>query len=83
MNAGNLKRRRIKMQDAIFIYKKDNSYRVLNLDRSLQEAALEADGWKHVLTISASVWLEILFNMPSEDRELALNELLDEEVSDV
>jgi hypothetical protein len=67
------------MQDTIFVYKKDNEFIVLSLDKTGHGNALSIRGWKHISTMSASAWLENFFNMTSEDRESELNELLDAE----
>jgi hypothetical protein len=79
MNTGSLKRRRITVDDIIFIYKKGNQFKVLSIYQSDYGKALSKGGWKHIETISASVWLENLLNVTPEDRELALDELLGKE----
>lgn len=68
-----------KMQDAIFVYKRHNQFKVLGLDKSDHGNALSEDGWKHIATLSASAWVENLLNMTSEDRYFVINDLLDEE----
>lgn len=68
------------MEDAIFIYKKDNNYKVLNLDRSAGgDAKLKSEGWKHIETLSASVWLSAYLNVTKEDRLDMLADIMDKD----
>lgn len=68
------------MKDTVFVYKKDDNFKVINLDTPVGDRELKRDGWKHIETLSASVWLENLLNVTPEDRELAIDNLLYREI---
>jgi hypothetical protein len=51
----------------VFIYLKHESVKVLNLENSQSKHAhLINSGWKHIVTLEASIWLEILLNLKNE-----------------
>ncbi len=57
------------MEDVVFIYKKGNSYKVLNLNMATRGGnELKKDGWEHLETLSPSVWLSTYLNVTKEDR---------------
>lgn len=65
------------MEDSVFIYKKDKEVKVLDLNRSkAKHDNLIKDGFKHIVTLKASVWLELIFNLDISDVECEIYELL-------
>ncbi len=67
------------MGDSVFIYKKDKEVKVLDLNRSkAKHDNLINDGFKHIVTLKASVWLEMILNLDISDVEYEINELLSE-----
>lgn len=65
------------MKDAVFVYRKDQKFRVLNLDapRDASKKLLDK-GWNHIATLSASTWLEGLFNSQPEKSNDYIEDLL-------
>jgi hypothetical protein len=64
------------MKDAIFVYKKGSQFKVLGLDASDHGKALEGEGWKHIETLSASVWLQNLLNMSRNHRLAEIGDII-------
>lgn len=65
------------MDDIIFVYKKGSQFKVLSLDRSSGgDRKLKDDGWKHISTISASMWLEELLNSSQREQRTLVEEIL-------
>jgi hypothetical protein len=56
----------------VFIYLKHQSVKVLNLEHSKsRHTHLTNSGWKHIVTLDASIWLETLLNLKNEKDVLA------------
>lgn len=55
------------MKHFYFIYQKDEEFKALDYDdATVQEAALKADGWKHIATLDAPTFIEWSYkNMPA------------------
>ena len=68
------------MKDAIFVYKKGNQFKVLSLDESDHGKALAEEGWKHIETLSASVWLQNLLNMSRNHRLAAIGAIINRDI---
>lgn len=65
------------MNDAVFIYKKDKEVTVLDIEKSkLQHDELIKLGFKHISTLKASAWLNIVLNLEISDVEYEIYELL-------
>ena len=59
----------------VFIYKKENKYRCLNLWNALNSNLTE--DWKLISTIDADTWLEILLNNSERNRTIQILDLED------
>ena len=47
------------MKNFYFVYQKGDTFKALDHeDATAQEAALKADGWKHIATLDARVFIE-------------------------
>jgi len=65
------------MEDAVFIYKKDKEVKVLDIEKSkLKHENLIKDGFKHIVTLKASAWLNMILNLEISDVEYEIYELL-------
>jgi len=45
-----------------------------------KEKELAEDGWKHIETLSASIWLENLLNMSRGDRLTAIGDIVNKSI---
>ena len=57
----------IEIMTAIFIYKKEGDYKCLDSNSSeallrLYIEQIKSDGWKHVATVTAAIWMENVLN---------------------
>ncbi len=52
----------------VFIFKKGDEYRCLNMRDSGLDKNLLDHGWKHIATIGSDIWMESFLNESSEGR---------------
>lgn len=54
------------MKNFYFVYQKGDDFKALDFEEAkVQETALKADGWKHVATLDAPVFIEYQYkNFP-------------------
>ena len=62
--------------DVVFIYSKDGQIEILALDAEPSHNSLVNNGWKHISTIKASVYLKYLY-LAKDDEIIASIRSLD------
>jgi hypothetical protein len=63
------------MQDSVFIFRKEYHFIALDLDTASSESSkLTDNGWKHVASLKASVWMQNFLNCSDTDRQELINE---------